>query len=245
MRRPRRAPLAGRRTQVAGALLCLALLAPATAAADAAAAAREAAEGHRRFLARDFAGAMAAYARAWREAPGNPTLAYNAGTAAHRAGRLPEAVLWYRRADRAGRAGANGRDPWLEDNLALARRALGSQEAAEPPGSERWRESGRWIALAGVLLAWAVPALLAFPHLRRPGRPGVAGAAALAAAALFAAGLALDSRAPRPGVLLAECRGLPAGSEVWVRPTGWDGRAWRVLGESGGVCPAGAVSPVE
>lgn len=99
------------------------------------------AEGNRRFAKDEIAAALEAYIRGYagrsagRSAGGSPAvdgalahaLAYNAGTCAMQLGRLPEALLWYRRAE----AIAPG-DPWLRDNLALARRALGDSPEEEP-----------------------------------------------------------------------------------------------------------------
>ncbi len=193
-------------------------------------------EGNRLFRGGELEEAMGAYAAGWK-VTGDPVLAYNLGTTAQRLGRLPEAVLWYRRAE-----GGLGGDPWLRDNLAAARQALGG--AAVPAGPlavlAEWREAMTW---AGVALAWvAVP--LAWGRGRgRGARWGVVGVGLLAVA-LFAGGTVLALRGPFPAVLLEACgESLTAGSEVWVVPSvGGD----RVLGAPGGlVCPAGAVGQVE
>jgi tetratricopeptide (TPR) repeat protein len=191
-------------------------------------------EGNRHFRAGRLDAAIAAYAAGWRVSR-EPALAYNLGTAAHQLGRLPEAVLWYRRA-----AVALPADPWLRDNLALARQALGPP-AVPAPGPRALlaaqRDRLRW---AGVALVWAA---LPLALLRgRAARRGFALAALLGAAA-FATGTWLAYAGPQPAVLLDDCAPeLPAGAEVWVEPAG-DG--FRVLGAPGDRrCPAGTVGRV-
>jgi hypothetical protein len=166
-------------------------------------------------------------------------LAYNAGTCALRLGRLPEALLWYRRAETA-RPG----DPWLRDNLAMTRRALGDPppEASLSPGG--WLARRRWLAWAGVALAWMALALLVLD--RRLPR-GLLPLLALLGCAAFAAGTLPGRFGPRAAVLLKACpargNGLPAGSEVWVRPA--EGGGWRLVGAGGGRrCPPEAVGVV-
>ena len=77
-------------------------------------------EGNRRFRDGQIEAAVEAYLRGYSPAAPHPTLLYNLGTALHHLDRLPEAILWYRRA-------AESDDLWLKDNLLLARRSLGSQ----------------------------------------------------------------------------------------------------------------------
>jgi tetratricopeptide (TPR) repeat protein len=229
---------------LAGALLLGTLCVPglAAAAADSAVAATVAdsalTEGNRLFQAGELERAYEAYAAGIDPARPDPLLAYNLGTTAHHLDRLPEAVLWYRRA-----AAGSPPDAWLADNLALARRDLGTRPT-RPPLAAALRAHHRGFALAGVVLAWAaLPLMLA---RRTPGRgPGWrwAGAVlALLACAAFGAGRLAAVRGPRPAVLLARCGALAAGSEVWVdaAPAG----GWRV--SSGrAVCPAAGVGLVE
>ncbi len=227
---PRRAGRAPSAAWAAGLLL----LSGVAACAPPAAAAPGLAEGNRHFRAGRLDAAIAAYAAGWRVSR-QPVLAYNLGAAAHQLGRLPEAVLWYRRAAEALPA-----DPWLRDNLALARRALGPPVVPAP---------GPWALLApqrdrlrwgGVVLAWAA---LPLAVLRaRWARWGLATVALLAAVA-FAAGTWLARAGPQPAVLLADCGPeLAAGSEVWVRPAG---RAFAVLGAPADLrCPPAAVGRV-
>jgi tetratricopeptide (TPR) repeat protein len=202
------------------------------------------AEGNRLFEKDEVEAALAAYARGYtREGVLAGVLSYNAGTCALRLGRLPEALLWYRRAQ-----AATPDDPWLRDNLALTRRALGDPpETALSAGA--WLDRRRWLAVAGVALAWAALAVLIFARrdarLRR-----LLPLLALLACAAFAAGTLLDRLGPRAAVLLAACPakgGLPAGTEVWVRPAASGG--WRIVGQTvghrGGLsCPAEAVGLV-
>jgi tetratricopeptide (TPR) repeat protein len=221
---------------IAVALLFLALLGFAAPVGPEAALA----EGNRRFEKEDVEAALEAYTRGYSGGGSavDGVLAYNAGTCALRLGRLPEALLWYRRAE----AAAPG-DPWLRDNLALTRRALGDPPE-EDPAWGGWLAGRRGLAVAGVALAWGTLALLL--TARRPSGWLLA-SLALLACACFASGMLLDRFGPRAAVLLAACPakgdGLPAGREVWVRPAG-DG--WHVIGETRKLrCPVEAVGLVE
>lgn len=197
------------------------------------------AEGNRRFEKDEIEAALEAYARGWR-GDGSPTdgllagvLAYNAGTCALRLGRLPEALLWYRRAETAIPG-----DPWLRDNLAHTRRALGADLG--DPAAERSSAWRRPLAFAGVGLAWA--AFLLVVLARRPSRVLLA-LLALLACASFALGMLPVRLGPRAAVLLLPCGGLPAGSETRVRPL--DGGGWRIVGQRDRLrCPAEAVGLV-
>jgi hypothetical protein len=186
-------------------------------------------EGNRLFRNGQVEEAVAAYRAGWSPDAPHPTLVYNLGSALHHLDRLPEAILWYRRA-------GDSEDPWLEENLWLARRSLGSQ-VLEPGGLMgglaaaapilRWVAVGlAWIAL-GVVVGW-----------RRLPSWGAATAFALTAC-LYLGAVAVERWGPRPAVLLADCRSpageLPAGTEAWVRPT-TDG-GYRIAG-SAAVCPA-------
>jgi tetratricopeptide (TPR) repeat protein len=199
-------------------------------------------EGNRRFARDEVEAALGAYAAGW-SGDGSPldgALAYNAGTCAERLGRLPEALLWYRRA-----AAATPQDSWVQDNLASTRQALGSPP--QPEGArdawETWVGGGRRLQAAGVALAWAALALLAL--VKRPSRRVLALLGLLACAA-FAAGEVLahrGHRGHRAAVLLAACPGgPPAGSEVWVKPAG---NGWEIAGRRGSRCPEGTVGLVE
>ncbi|HKV07143.1 MAG TPA: tetratricopeptide repeat protein [Thermoanaerobaculia bacterium] len=194
-------------------------------------------EGNRLFEEGELEEAMTAYAAGYgRGAPGvDPLLAYNLGTTAHHLGRLPEALLWYRRAEAAAHD-----DPWLAENLETLQRSLGAPDGPSPLWAFGAR-AGRWLSVAGVALAWAA---LAFFALGR--RSGALGAVALLACAAFAGGFLLDRKGPRPGVLLESCpagkEGLPAGTEVVVVP---DEQGFRLLGHSGIRCPGEAVGLVE
>lgn len=218
------------------------LLLLAGAPAGEAAAGPEALEaGNRAFEADDLEAALESYTRGW-SGSGSPldaALAYNAGTAALRLGRLPEALLWFRRAHAAAPA-----DPWVRDNLAAARDSLGHPPAEAPLPWSALPGDGLWAALGGIALAWTAFGLLA---RRRPPRPGWLAALAALSCAAFAAGLLAGRIGPRSAVLLEPCpdarTGLPAGSEVWVRPAG---EGWRIVAEDGDrVCAEEAVGLVE
>ncbi|HYG61085.1 MAG TPA: tetratricopeptide repeat protein [Thermoanaerobaculia bacterium] len=227
----------------AAALLALLLLGAVPLPVHGAAADTETAlvEGNRRFRDGDYEGAFETYAAGYGSGSSNPVLAYNLGVAAHRLERLPEAILWYRRAQLS-----LGADPWLQDNLELARSALGTPERPRPPGA-RWVERRSVFLLAGTVLAWSLLLLaLRSPSSRQRRRWPVALAAALSLL-FFAAGTLLGRLGPQAAVLLADCPGvadggLPSGTEVWVRG---DDSGWRVLGEPEAVCPVEAVALVE
>lgn len=196
-------------------------------------------EGNRLFEEGELEEAMSVYAAGYgRSAPElDPLLAYNLGTTAHHLGRLPEALLWYRRAEAAAH-----RDPWLQDNLKILERSLGVADGPAP-GWGGWAEAGRGLSMAGILLAWAALALLA---AGRRGRPRLLVSVALLSCAAFGGGFLLERKGPRPAVLLESCPagtgGLPAGTEILVLP---DGQGWRVLGRGDLRCPDPTVGLVE
>lgn len=197
--------------------------------------------------------ALAAYAAGY-EGTGSPdpVLAYNLGAVAHRLDRLPEALLWYRRAE----VGVQAADPELRadltDNLELAHRsleALGVQPGEAPAVWRIWIENRRHLPWLGVVLSWgALPLLALRPGLREKVLVPLALLSGLAAAAGAQPRLLLNA-GPRPAVLLQPCpatnAGLPAGSEVWVTPDGPGN--WRVLHRDPGRglrCPGEAVGLV-
>jgi hypothetical protein len=198
------------------------------------------ARGDSLFRAGDFRGAMGAYAAAAPGGRADPLLAYDLGATAHRLGRLPEAVLWYRRAARP-LVSDLWPDPWLAENLAAARRSLGTGPP-RPRGRARWAARREELRAAGALLAWAALAIYLLPGRRNTRRRAVA-ALALLAVASFGAGEWLARRGPRAAVLLAPCGPLPAGSEVWVEPAPSSGNRLQVTG--GPACPAAAIGLVE
>lgn len=229
-------------------LILLAGLAAPTAPADTANLANPAdtalRRGNRLFERDDVEGALAAYERGWRAdgSRASGVLAYNAGTCALRLGRLPEALLWYRRAETAIPG-----DPWLRDNLAHTRQALGDPpvEAVSFRGvREKWLPGRFPFAALGVALSWA--GLLLILLVRQPPR-GLLALLALLACASFVAGtppgLFTGETGPSAAVLLKPCPakdGLPAGSEVRVRPL--DGGGWQIVGHRDRLrCPPEAV----
>jgi tetratricopeptide (TPR) repeat protein len=208
------------------------------------------ARGNRLARRGDLEPAVEAYRTGWPAGGGaGAALAYNLGTAYHRLGRLPEALLWYRRA-----AALAPSDPWVADNLELARAELAAVRDPPPGLSGRLAAYPAAVPAAAVLLAWSALVLwLARPRLLRAAPPGgeplarhAWTAAALLALAAWAAGAALAAWGPRPAVLLDPCGAggeLAAGSEVWVVPAGDGG--WAVAGRrTDAVCPASSLGLV-
>lgn len=188
-------------------------------------------QGNRLFRRGDPAGAVEAYRAAGFETlRKDPVLAYNLGTALHRQGRLPEAVVWYRRARRLP-----GHDPWVEDNLERARAALAAPRLPPRPLLRPFLLHPWLLPTGAVLAAWAALILAARSVRGFPAGPKTAAALLAVGAALWAAQGALDTFGPRPAVLTEPCdRSLPAGSEVWASPAGSGPDApWTVHGADG------------
>ena len=186
--------------------------------------------GNGLFRAGQIDAAIETYTAGYRPESPHPTLLYNLGTALHHEGRLPEAILWYRRA-------AASDDPWLVDNLRLARRSLGSR-ALPAGGTVGWlRQQTPALRLAAIVLAWITLAL-ALAGARAP--TWVVTSTLGLAVTLYATAWATERWGPRPAVVLVDCRSsggdLPAGTEAWVRETG-DGQ-WLISGSTGVTCPA-------
>ncbi len=192
-------------------------------------------DGNRLFRSGRIEAAVEVYRRGVSPRSPHPTLVYNLGTALHHLGRLPEAVLWYRRA-------AGSEDPWLEENLWLARRRLGSQVLPPVGLLGVLARQVDALRLAAISVAWAT--LLALITIRRFPLWGLV-ASALLAGALYGAGAGVERWGPRPAVLVADCISaageFPAGTEAWVRPLA-DGR-FRVSG-SAAVCDRETVALV-
>lgn len=217
------------------ALLLLAplLAGPAAAAPDplaALAAGNEAAQAGR------LDEAVLAYQRGYDPAAVHPTLAYNLGSTLHQLGRLPEAILWYRRAAPAS-PGTASADPWLDDNLLLARRTLGSQSAGHPDLWAELRGSSALLTGLAVAISWLGAAGL----ILAPRRRALAFSALAAALALAAVARLSHDYGAREAVLLRDCAtgagSLPAGSELWVDPA--EGGDFRIAGSLDASCPAG------
>lgn len=174
-------------------------------------------EGNRRFRQGNLEAAFEAYQAGY--GGDDPVLAYNLGTTAHHLGRLPEAVLWYRR---AAEDGGGDVDRWLAQNLQNARRALDARRLPPPaPWSflEAYRYPVAWIAVG---LAWiAVGLLLAARRRGSRGPVHLADGAGGLALLLFLLAALSGTLAPTPAVLLEPCGSgedrLVAGSEVWGR----------------------------
>lgn len=189
-------------------------------------------EGNRLFRNGQIEAAAEAYSAGYSPQAPHPTLVYNLGAAYHLLGRLPEAILWYRRA-------GSSEDPWLEENLWLARRGLGSRVL--PPGTVVGFMARRAAVLKWLAIGLAVASLaVALAGSRVP--VWVVAASLLLGGALYASAAAVEHWGPRPAVLLAECGAgsgeLPAGTEAWVRRLA-DG-SFGIEG-SGIRCPAEAV----
>ncbi len=184
-------------------------------------------EGNRLFRSGRIEAAVEIYRRGYQPRSPHPALAYNLGTALHHLGRLPEAVLWYLRA-------ADSEDPWLVENLWLARRSLG-RRVLPPGGLLGWlAQHGDALRLAAIAVGWGT--LLAVIAVRRFPRWGLV-TSALAAGLLYGAAAGVERWGPQPAVIVADCISeaveLPAGTEAWVRLRA-DGR-FRVSG-SPAVC---------
>ena len=182
---------------------------PASAQIDQISALRE---GNRLFREGRVEEAHEAYLRGYDADLPHSILFYNLGTTAHHLGRLPEAILWYRRAETL-----SPRDPWLRDNLEIARDTLGLRPYSAPGFSGEIVRNARALYYLAALLAWA-GALL---WLLRGRHPPLVPLVLLGSGLLVYAGTLLASRsAPAAAVLIEDCTStagdLPAGSEVWV-----------------------------
>ncbi len=193
-------------------------------------------EGNRLFRDGQIEEAVEAYRSGYDPASVHPTLVYNLGTALHHLDRLPEAILWYRRGD-------PGADPWLEENLWLARRSLGSQTLPPAGILGTLAGLGNWIRGVAIVLAW-----LGLGLLLLGGRLRWAAAVTFVLASLLYGSVIVSERwGAHPAVLLADCETaagqLPAGTEAWVRKGSQD--SWQIVARSAqAVCPRDAVALV-
>ncbi len=189
------------------------------------------ANGNQAVLDGDLEAATLAYQSGYEPGAVHPALAYNLGTTLHQLGRLPEAILWYRRASEAEKTG----DPWLEDNLLLARRTLGSQIAGQPGAwAELRRNAGSLIAVS-LLFSW----LGATIWQLAPRRRALAFSGLILAVVLQSAAWLSFELAANEAVLLQDCKTsagtLPAGSELWVVS---EETRFRIAGSRDATCPA-------
>ncbi len=211
-------------------------------------------EGNRLFRNGQIQEAVDVYTTGYDPAAPHPTLLYNLGTALHHLDRIPEAILWYRRAAEVGGATsaedagdeapiAGQGDPWLQENLWLARRSLGS-EMLPASGALGWLgRHGGSLRIAAIVLAWiALLALLVAPRMPIWGFAGIA----VLAFAFYGGAIAVDRWGPRAAVVLEDCftpvGELPAGTEIWVRPASSGG--WLISGSDNAVCEGGTVGLV-
>jgi len=176
-------------------------------------------EGNRLFRLGRLEEALAVYRAGWDPKHPHAVLAYNLGTAAHHLGRLPEAVLWYRRA-----AAVSEGDLWLTENLERARESLAAPRPGPPGLLARLvgHTAGLWIlaAVAGWIGLLLQMTGLAHPEGASRWRP--ADGLVVITLVLAAAALVIPRLAPEPAVVLEACGdgALPAGAEVWGRDKG-------------------------
>lgn len=194
------------------------------------------AEGNRLFRNGEYAAAVDTYRAGYTTDAPHPTLVYNLGTALHHLDRLPEAVLWYRRA-------GDSDDPWLEENLWLARRSLGSQIMPSAGLAGHLARHGTLLRGVAVILAWGAFAMILLWRDGRP--PWVLPTAFALTLAVYMTAVGAEHWGPKAAVLLEECRSggsdLPAGTEAWVRPL--DDGTFRLAGTEV-TCPESSVGLV-
>jgi len=121
--------------------------------------------------------------------------------------------------EKAASGRGDAEDPWLQENLWLARRSLGSQRLGVSGLAAFMAERSDHFFAAAVAAAWLSLLAAAWPRV-----PRGAWAATLGVAMLLWLGAWLMARhAPRQAVLLEECATaageLPAGTELWLWPS--------------------------
>ena len=167
-------------------------------------------------------------------------LFYNLGTTAQHLGRLPESILWYRRAETLSPG-----DPWLRENLEIARDTLGLRPYSAPGFLGGISRNRRALYYLAALLAWGGAIVWLLRSRHSPLVPVV-----LLGSGLFVyTGTLMASRsAPAAAVLIKDCASttgdLPAGSEIWVVRSG----AETVEVAAGGLslhCPLEAVARLQ
>jgi len=194
-------------------------------------------EGNRLFRQGRLDAALDAYSTAIDTGATNPILAYNLGVTTHSLARLPEAILWYRRAAQSLEG-----DPWLQENLEQARRQLGTVPFPDPGFFGIRQTAAPTLLIAGLVLAWGAAVWL----LARSDTPlWPVALVAVVSLLCFALGSRLPDAAPHPAVLLQDCASegqvISAGSEIWVSeaPEGaWSPRAPRLAFD----CPSQSVA---
>ena len=196
-------------------------------------------EGNRLYREGRLEEARDAYLAGYRPEAPHPVLEYNMATTMHHLGDLPQAILWYRRAE-----ATNPGDPWMRENLRRARASLGLQPYDAPGMSGMVSRHATLLFYLAAALAWLGAALF----IARPRRSGVAAAGLVTLGALlYALTWAADRSAPRAAVVLEGCSAasgdLPAGSEIWVTGQS-DGQVEIAAGRATLVCPRESVSLV-
>jgi tetratricopeptide (TPR) repeat protein len=197
-------------------------------------------EGNRLFRDGRVEEAHEAYLRGYDPEVPHGVLFYNLGTTAQHLGQLPEAILWYRRAE-----SLSPRDPWLQENLQNARDTLGLHPYEAPGFAGDIARNLRPLLYLAALLAWA-GALTWLVRSRRPLRVPLM---LLASGILIYAGaLTVARAAPMAAVLIEDCASadgdLPAGSEVWVVAQSADSTEI-AAGELTMQCPSDVIAPLQ
>jgi hypothetical protein len=196
-------------------------------------------EGNRLFREGRVEEAYSAYLAGHDDADPHAVLSYNLGTAAHHLDRLPEAILWYRRA-----AELNPGDPWLQENLEMARNTLGLQPYAEPGLVGAASRHTAMVYYLAAIIAWVGTALwFARPRGRLLGPALVVTVGVV----IYGGALLASHLAPVAGVVTTTCSAptgdLPSGSEVWIV----GGSIETVDVAAGGSvlrCPTDSVTPI-
>jgi tetratricopeptide (TPR) repeat protein len=173
-------------------------------------------EGNRLFREGRFEAAHEAYLRGYDTNVPHSILFYNLGTTAQHLGRLPESILWYRRAETLSPG-----DPWLQENLETARDTLGLRPYPAPGFFGGLVRNRRLLYFLTALLAWGGVIV----WLLRSRHSALIPLVLLGSGLLVYTGTLMASQsAPAAAVLIEDCTStsgdLPAGSEVWVARSG-------------------------
>jgi hypothetical protein len=169
-------------------------------------------EGNRLFREGRVEEAHAAYLRGYDATLPHSVLFYNLGTTAQHLDRLPESILWYRRAE-----SISPRDPWLQENLGAARDTLGLRPYAPPGFAGSISRSARTLFYLAAAMVWG-GVLLWFIRSRHPLL--IPMVLVVSGMVVYAGTMIATRWAPAPAVLISDCASgngdLPAGSEIWI-----------------------------